>query len=520
MGCFSGCFSVKGKDRPPDNVGSNTVSSRSREPAVSRNRLSSLLLLEEESSQSRDEEHDALQPTSNTVKGDADDGELKEKAKFSTSLGTLFQSSAEIQNTSQKFKVLSHDGDDAYSKFHSRLHVTSGKKLNQVEQSDRVSISKNKFDEELGRLPMPKNSVSRQPTSCCSSIPEGQQQSMTSRVMFTRESAFEYVETEMGIPIRCNTYNASPAATPKLPVETMQCKKCVRFQCDTAHNADMDLVSLSSSTSKLESNNCNLHDSLSKDVGEGQLFGPKHSPYPTLVKLTDEMQSPGSVHPTKLENFAGGRNARIRSQYVYPVLNPVENSSQWNALKKEFDTHQVDHPGESFDQCRKACCESTKTPMKSFKDNADGIEQNRNSPMPVVESLSDWLKPVTSNDIKNRRTISNGKSYSGKSTDDDRPIVGSVAAHWNDDEPSHIPPKQWDGNGIPNSTTKYKEDQKVSWHATPFEERLEKALSDERLFPQRNPMTGKPIDFDESEESDTAASNFQTSHHQQSCVKV
>ena len=29
------------------------------------------------------------------------------------------------------------------------------------------------------------------------------------------------------------------------------------------------------------------------------------------------------------------------------------------------------------------------------------------------------------------------------------------------------------------------QDQKVSWHATPFEERLEKALSDESLISQR-----------------------------------
>ncbi|KAJ1385343.1 hypothetical protein SESBI_41765 [Sesbania bispinosa] len=49
----------------------------------------------------------------------------------------------------------------------------------------------------------------------------------------------------------------------------------------------------------------------------------------------------------------------------------------------------------------------------------------------------------------------------------DRPIIGVVAAHGNEDENSHISPaKWWDVNGIPNSTTKYKEDQKVMWHAT------------------------------------------------------
>ena len=41
-------------------------------------------------------------------------------------------------------------------------------------------------------------------------------------------------------------------------------------------------------------------------------------------------------------------------------------------------------------------------------------------------------------------------------TPGDRPILGTVAAHWDADEP-HEPPKLWGGNGIPNTTTKYKE---------------------------------------------------------------
>lgn len=39
------------------------------------------------------------------------------------------------------------------------------------------------------------------------------------------------------------------------------------------------------------------------------------------------------------------------------------------------------------------------------------------------------------------------------------------------------------------------QDQKVSWHATPFEERLEKALSDEKLFPQRSIFTVSNLIF-------------------------
>ncbi|GAB2302686.1 hypothetical protein Dimus_036683 [Dionaea muscipula] len=59
-------------------------------------------------------------------------------------------------------------------------------------------------------------------------------------------------------------------------------------------------------------------------------------------------------------------------------------------------------------------------------------------------------------------------------------LLGLWLLLWKEEEEvPHISPERGCANRIPNSTTKYKEDQKVSWHATPFEERLEKALSEE-----------------------------------------
>lgn len=127
-------------------------------------------------------------------------------------------------------------------------------------------------------------------------------------------------------------------------------------------------------------------------------------------------------------------------------------------------------------------------------------------------TLSSWLKPPWTSDdgdCRNHGAASRRKPNIGKDLGD-RPIIGLVAAHWNEQEEAlHVSPKWWDGNGIPNSTTKYKEDQKVCWHATPFEERLEKALSEE-TFPQRKPITGTPIRLDEMEGDDTATSRNQS----------
>ncbi|KAM3301353.1 hypothetical protein P3S67_015855 [Capsicum chacoense] len=116
----------------------------------------------------------------------------------------------------------------------------------------------------------------------------------------------------------------------------------------------------------------------------------------------------------------------------------------------------------------------------------------------VKASLFSWLKPSSINQDEGK--LHNSSVYSNRvhydRTPGDRPILGLVAAHWKEDE-----------NWIPNSTNKYKEDQKVSCHATPFEERLEKALSQESTIPQRKLISGTtPFAFNNMEESDTALS--------------
>ncbi|KAG0619961.1 hypothetical protein M758_4G178300 [Ceratodon purpureus] len=67
---------------------------------------------------------------------------------------------------------------------------------------------------------------------------------------------------------------------------------------------------------------------------------------------------------------------------------------------------------------------------------------------------------------------------------EERPIFGSLADHWEAAWATKRP--TWDGKGIPNSTNKYREDQKVMWHAAPFEERLAQALATQQdSVPQR-----------------------------------
>lgn len=163
------------------------------------------------------------------------------------------------------------------------------------------------------------------------------------------------------------------------------------------------------------------------------------------------MQTPGTVFPASLGNLENGKNARIRSQYVYSVLNPVENFSQWSVLKEEgsHSNQFSSNMGESLESLDDA------TPKAHVGARETSVAED----LRVEASLSSWLKPSSSiqdaND-QNFEAVPAANRHFGR-TPGDRPIIGTVAAHWNEDEPTRISPKWWDGNGIPNSTNKYKE---------------------------------------------------------------
>jgi hypothetical protein len=234
------------------------------------------------------------------------------------------------------------------------------------------------------------------------------------------------------------TGNIATSVSPWVSTTAVQCRnKSVRFECD---------YDVSSSTSSSQKVNHNPKKSESPD----NRSVPKPEPYPTPLKLSDEMQTPGTVFPTNLENLPYGKT-RIRSQYVYSVINPVEGDSQWKVLKEEnSNSHQFsDDLRESFELLE------TANPRSEGGVN----ETSSGKELKAEASQSDWLKPQLSTQDASSKNFDSDftrKPHFGR-TPGDRPIIGIVAAHWNDDEPSHISPKWWDGNGIPNSTNKYKE---------------------------------------------------------------
>ncbi|KAJ0725270.1 putative protein JASON [Helianthus annuus] len=126
----------------------------------------------------------------------------------------------------------------------------------------------------------------------------------------------------------------------------------------------------------------------------------KPSPNTTPFKLTDDMQTLGTAFPPY------GNNPRVKFQYMYSPMNTKKIS-------------QLDEPVQESPQSQVKLQASTKSNYEGCVDQS--------------------LVPA---------------SYG--QTPGDRPILGVVTAYWNADE-TPFTPKWGDGNGIPNTTNKYRE---------------------------------------------------------------
>ncbi|PWA38805.1 hypothetical protein CTI12_AA577950 [Artemisia annua] len=182
----------------------------------------------------------------------------------------------------------------------------------------------------------------------------------------------------------------------------------------------------------------------------------------------------------QVDKIGSNTNARDRSA---SVLKSVENLTQWKALKSK----------ETMTQNFSLQKENSSLNLVSFQ------PKNRNQEITVDASLSNWLgkglsqelttMPVKSTEdrpITGALTADELKQFSGSSctpkkspsrSPDDMPIIGSVGSYWSHTDSGKSLSSTASYKGIPNTTSKYREDKKVNWHNTPFETRLERALN-------------------------------------------
>ncbi|KAL8160136.1 hypothetical protein V2J09_001673 [Rumex salicifolius] len=446
MACFFRCFGVRYSDRRNLVSSSDAPVSTPVEPVVLRNQNLSSLFLSEGSENVVAKERDShVRPA---VETEFDDLELKDEAKFLKACGTLQQTPDEIRKLPKKLKDL----QDSEFKYHSWLPNISASELvendllsDQLSAPDRLNEEDTKFAAVAS--PTPHSIINEQSDVLISISALEDEIADDTNTTTNRQVDGKSDATIMSI-------SPAPAAS-----KSEFLNRSVRFTSPT----------LSSESSP---RTCIQQREKPELKDNGSMS--KHSPYPTPLNLTHDMQTPGTV-------FASATNGQVRSQYVYTSMNTSES---------------IDHSSVSLGV-------------------SNGPPQNANSETSLSESsvkgyftagddLSSWIKTPALDGGGNER------KYRPGGNQEDRPILGLVAEHWKEEDVSRISPKEWDGNGIPNTTTKYKEDQKVHWHATPFVERLEKALSEETFISRRNPAILEAVAFTDEEERDTASCKLQS----------
>ncbi|KAK4740460.1 hypothetical protein SAY87_032341 [Trapa incisa] len=403
MGCFFACFRIKNDDCPRRSQALR--SKKHPELVVSQNPLSSVFQCEEDHEWEDQEISSSKSPSINN--------ELMVEAKFLKVCGTLKETPCEIRKAARKLTALPpDDADSDIPKFHSWLPDEATQKLQPDSSSYLPPASLNEMmGEDL-------HSQERSPSSCISDV--------ESTVISPITSTMANGEVSVDIPLKCqdklpDTYT-TPLLTGLFVKDTHHKNKSVRFECAE------DMLS-----SEKENQNLKIYGTPCRQIAS------KNLPYPTPLKVLDDIQTPETIFPASVDNLINGK-VRIRSQYVHPVQNPVQNVSQWKALKEDKVTSSL-FSGE----LRDAFEPLEENPLLKQEYKKASVEREQN----VELSLSSWLKPPTCQKAERKNHL--------YKTPGDKPIIGLVATHWILEECADDSSKGWDGNGIPNSTNKYKE---------------------------------------------------------------
>ncbi|KAK8456110.1 hypothetical protein SEVIR_4G279000v4 [Setaria viridis] len=249
------------------------------------------------------------------------------------------------------------------------------------------------------------------------------------------------------------------------------------------------------------------------------------SPFVTPLVLRDDMQTPGTVYTSHRGASMSGKRVQTRKQFIYPVLRPIENRVKQMELaedsspllssnppkKRNLEEDHVMKPKQtSSNSVAKSGLSKTPPISRQVKEALspeellDGgeLSKTKSDERNAALSLSHWVKS-SSKDVENQgdvKVVAGDQSYDECSFPAERPVFMASDLNWDIENPTPKLHKTFNGNGIPNTTTRYKEDRRVSWHTTPFEERLLKVLSDEKHCAPRKVFRGKLFHQEEKAE--------------------
>ncbi|XP_038874800.1 protein JASON-like isoform X2 [Benincasa hispida] len=189
--------------------------------------------------------------------------------------------------------------------------------------------------------------------------------------------------------------------------------------------------------------------------------------------VAESSENVGRLNPT---------NVRHRTAYFCNVLNPVENLSQWNAVKskKEFpstpqkenveleqESSVEEFPYSSSKPSREVCVDAS---LSNWLASSEATPVSKITATMGLETLEATITPVKSGTLQ-------GSSSVKRIGRGEMPEVGKVRMYCRQGVSDKDRDSASSFKGIPNTTSKYREDKTVKWHSTPFETRLERALN-------------------------------------------
>ncbi|CAA3002068.1 Hypothetical predicted protein [Olea europaea subsp. europaea] len=169
--------------------------------------------------------------------------------------------------------------------------------------------------------------------------------------------------------------------------------------------------------------------------------------------------------------------SRDRSDYVNSVLNPVENTTQWKAFEAKIGSFEI-----AVDSSLSRWLVSPDiTPAKKNRySDLETTTPEKNIPIGSTSPRSYDDRPILGalivEELKQMSASSSPRKSPGRNPDE-MPIIGTVGTYWNNSGSAKHSDSFSSYKGIPNTTSKYREDKRVNWHSTPFEARLERALN-------------------------------------------
>ncbi|XP_076929821.1 uncharacterized protein LOC143594380 [Bidens hawaiensis] len=192
----------------------------------------------------------------------------------------------------------------------------------------------------------------------------------------------------------------------------------------------------------------------------------------------------------------------VTESCLSPVLKPVENLAQWKALKSpKALTFDPQKENLSLNRNPEPAVEASLNWMVSSEKNSHNTKRvgfyspdlepvssekcfsqfSQESTVTSVKSIEDRpiLGALTEDELKQFSGLTCTPRKSPGKSQDDMPIIGSVGSYWSQTGSAQSSSSTSSCKGIPNATSKYREDKKVNWQNVPFETRLEKALSED-----------------------------------------